>query len=70
MTNLRHASGTSDEKSSSAVTMCGSINAAVVVGALTVSTCTVISCCGGIRHFLVRYTGTGTILVSNATTEY
>ena len=63
ITNLWNASGVSDEWTSSAVTMRGSINAAVVsAGALTVSTCTATSFCCGIQHFLVRYAGSDSLV--------
>ena len=63
-TNLWNALGTSDEWTCLVVAMRGSSNAAVVfAGAfLTVSTCTAISCCGGIQHFLVGYTDSTTVL--------
>ena len=69
VTNLWNVLGTSDGWTSSAVTLRGSINGAVVfAGALTVSTCSIaISCCGGIYHFLVRYTGTDSTVLSTST---
>ena len=76
ITNLWNALGTSEEWKSSAVTMRGSIHAVIVsASALTVSTCTAISTCNaiscfGIQHFLVRYTGTDSRVLSTATTEH
>ena len=63
--------GTSDEWMSSAVTMRGSTNAAVVTaGALTVYTSTATSCCGGMQRFVVRYTGTDSTVLSTGTSEH